>query len=284
MKNLAKLAVLIAAVCLLSSVGLGQQKSIRKTREPTTPPNRVCSVDAVPKGMVIVGYKDNAGCTSGRELLVKRPDASETVCANSPMPAGYIVQSITGSIECREASGNPLTNALVITRGGQNFSTSAMTNSEPIYSRSTSRREITVSVSRGTSTDDEEPPTSPIEERAAISTNAAQPSNSQNSKTSRPVYGAGNIRSQGQRTEQSESTIDLEPVSPIPSRDNIEIAVRRSTVIIGMTMQDVSRAWGKSHTTDSLVENDGLIHIWGYRLGKVYFRNGLVYQILLLKG
>ena len=116
MKNLAKPAVLIASVCLLNSVGLGQQKSIRKTRKPIEPPTMVCTVAAVPKGMVIVGYKDNAGCTSGRELLVKRPDASETVCANSPMPDGYVVQRISGSIECREASPNPLTNALVITR------------------------------------------------------------------------------------------------------------------------------------------------------------------------
>lgn len=256
MKNLAKPAVLIASVCLLNSVGLGQQKSNRKTRKPIEPPKIVCTVTAVPKGMVIVGYKDNARCTSGRELLVKRPDASETVCANSPMPDGYIVQGISGSIECSEASPNPLTNALVITRAGEDLSASSTTNSEPVYSRSTSRREITVSVSRGTSTDDEESPTYPIEERAAISTGAAQRSNSQNSKTSRPI----------------------------PSREDIEIAVRRSTVIIGMTMQDVSRGWGKSHTTDSLVENDGLTHIWGYRRGKVYFRNGVVYKILLLKG
>lgn len=255
MKNLAKPVVLIAAVCLLKPVALCQQKSIRNTRKRTEPPKIVCSVAAVPKGMVIVGYKDNAGCSSGRELLVKRPDASETICANSPMPDSYLVQSISGSIECREASPNPLTNALVIMRGGQNLSTSAMTNSEPIYGRSSSRRETTVSVSRGTSTDDEEPPTSRI---------------------------------RSQRTQQSESTIerdsDLEPASPIPSREDIEIAVRRSTVIIGMTMQDVSRAWGKSHTTDSLVEKDRLIHIWGYRLGKVYFRNGVVYKIVLLKG
>jgi hypothetical protein len=255
MKNLAKPAVLIASVCLLNSVGLGQQKSIRKTRKPIEPPKIVCTVAAVPKGRVIVGYKDNAGCTSGRELLVKRPDASETVCANSPMPDGYSVQSISGSIECREASPNPLTNALVITRAAEDLSASSTTNSESIYSRSTSRREIRVSVSRGTSTDDEAP-TSPIEERAAMSTGAAQHSNSQSSKTSRPI----------------------------PSREDIEIAVRRSTVIIGMTMQDVSRAWGKSHTTDSLVENDGLTHIWGYRRGTVYFRNGVVYKILLLKG
>lgn len=167
MTNLAKLAVVIAAVCLLNSVALGQKKSNRKTGKPTAPAKIVCSVDAVPRGMVIVGYKDNAGCTSGRELLLKRPAASETVCANSPLPDGYIVESISGSIECRDASPNPLTNALVITREGQNVSASAMTNSEPVYTRSTSRREITVQVSRGSSSDDEERPKSPLEERAA---------------------------------------------------------------------------------------------------------------------
>ena len=263
MKNLQKSTVFVAAVCLLSSVALAQQTSIRKTRKLAGPPKTVCSVGAVPKGMVIVGYKDNADCTSGKELLVKRPDATETVCANSPMPDGYTVQSISGSIECSEASSNLLTNALVITRTGEDLSASSTTSSEPSYGTSTSRREITVSHSRDVSTDDKEPPTS----------------------SSRPVNSAGNIRSQ--RTEKSESTIerdsDLEPTSRIPSRADIEIAVRRSTVIIGMTMQDVSRAWGKSHTTDSLVEEDGLTHIWGYRRGKVYFRNGVAFKIILLK-
>lgn len=241
MKNLQKPALLIAAACLLNSAALAQQTSIRKTRKRTEPPKTVCSVAAVPKGMVIVGYKDNADCSSGRELLVKRPDASETVCANSPMPDGYSVQSISGSIDCREASPNLLTNALVITRTGNDLSAS----------------------SRGASTDEEEAPT----------------------PSSRPVDN-GNIRSQ--RTEKSESPIerdsDPEPASRIPSRADIEIAVRRSTVIIGMTMQDVSRAWGKSHTTDSLVEEDGLTHIWGYSRGKVYFRNGVAFKIILLKG
>jgi hypothetical protein len=264
MKNLQKPALLIAAACLLNSFSLAQQTSIRKTRKPTAPPKTVCSVAAVPKGMVIVGYKDNADCPSSRGLLVKRPDASETVCANSPMPDGYSVQSISGSIDCREASPNLLTNALVITRIGDDLSASSTTNSEPIYGRATSRREKTVSHSRGASTDEEE---------------ASSPS-------LRPVDSAGNIRSQ--RTEKTESTIerdsDLEPASRIPSRADIEIAVRRSTVIIGMTMQDVSRAWGKSHTTDSLVEEDGLTHIWGYSRGKVYFRNGVVFKIFLLKG
>lgn len=72
--------------------------------------------------------------------------------------------------------------------------------------------------------------------------------------------------------------------SPRPSRDEIEIAVRRATVIIGMEMQDVSRAWGTPRTNDKLVEEDGLLQIWGYAMGKVYFRNGIVYKIAALKG
>lgn len=81
-----------------------------------------------------------------------------------------------------------------------------------------------------------------------------------------------------------ELSSDSQSASQNPRREDIEIAVRRSTVIIGMEMQDVSRAWGKSHTTDSLIEDNALTHIWGYRRGKVYFRNGIVYKILLLKG
>lgn len=69
-----------------------------------------------------------------------------------------------------------------------------------------------------------------------------------------------------------------------PSRNEIEIAVRRATVLIGMEMQDVSRAWGSPRTNDKLVEETGLIHIWGYKMGRVYFRNGIVYKIELLKG
>lgn len=69
-----------------------------------------------------------------------------------------------------------------------------------------------------------------------------------------------------------------------PSRDEIEIAVRRATVIIGMEMQDVSRAWENPRTNDKIVDEDGLTHIWGYTMGKVYFRNGIVYKIELLKG
>jgi len=68
-----------------------------------------------------------------------------------------------------------------------------------------------------------------------------------------------------------------------PSRNEIDVAIRRSTVLIGMDYQDVTRAWGGSHTTDSLIEDGLRIEIWGYSRGRVYFRNGRVYKAMLLK-
>lgn len=41
-----------------------------------------------------------------------------------------------------------------------------------------------------------------------------------------------------------EKNSGIESEAPSPTREEIEIAVRRTTVMIGMTMQDVSRAWG----------------------------------------
>ncbi len=127
--------LLLIALCCTCPYPAPAQKAIRKTRKPSKP-RFVCSVDAVPQGMVIVGYQDNAVCATGRELLVKRPVSSETVCANSPVPRSYSVQNVTGSIDCRDASPNPLTNALVITRGAQDVFTSIA--SGPSYTRASS--------------------------------------------------------------------------------------------------------------------------------------------------
>jgi hypothetical protein len=149
----------LCSACTYSALG---QKAGSRPRKP--PKSRVvCSVEAVPQGMVIVGYKDNAACETGSELLVKRPTDSETVCANSPVPDGYSVQNIIGSVECRDASPNPLTNAVVITRGGRDGSTSIAPT--PSYTRPSSSREITVKVTTGSSRE-QTPVRSPLEERA----------------------------------------------------------------------------------------------------------------------
>ena len=115
-------------------------------------------------------------------------------------------------------------------------------------------------------------------------TSASIQTPTQTAASTAPAY-----RSQPMRSAKSTSdeSIDPDKKSPSisrPSREEIEIAVRRATVIIGMEMQDVSRAWGNPRTNDKVVEEDGLIHIWGYAMGTVYFRNGIVYKIELLKG
>ena len=83
-------------------------------------------------------------------------------------------------------------------------------------------------------------------------------------------------------TADSEKKFD-ESVASAPTRQEIEVAIRQAKVLIGMDMKDVSKAWGDRHTNDSLVENDTVIQIWRYSNGEVYFRNGVVYKITLLK-
>jgi hypothetical protein len=63
--------------------------------------------------MVIVGYKTNPACGQEMEIVVKRPGASEIVCADSPIPDGFMVDGIRGSLTC--SGGNLLSNALSIT-------------------------------------------------------------------------------------------------------------------------------------------------------------------------
>jgi hypothetical protein len=220
--------VTLCSACTYSALG---QKAGSKPRKP--PKSRVvCSVEAVPQGMVIVGYKDNAACETGSELLVKRPTDSETVCANSPVPDGYSVQNIIGSVECRDASPNPLTNAVVITRGGRDGSTSIAPT--PSYTRPSSSREITVRVTTGSSREPA-PVKSPLEERA----------------------------------------------EKVNGEAKIENAASRGEIVVGMTMDQVLKAWGspqsRSNTTTS---RSGTDSTWTYyRKGQsvdLYFNDGIL--------
>lgn len=83
MKILVKLSILLALVCLCTSA-LAQQKSARKARNKST---TVCRVAAVPKGMVIVGYKPGV-CPVA---IVKRAANGDSICAGSPVPDGFTV-------------------------------------------------------------------------------------------------------------------------------------------------------------------------------------------------
>jgi hypothetical protein len=89
MRQLVKLLLLSVLLCLLPSTSIAQ-KTGRKTRKPS-PPRIICEVGAVPKGMVVVGYKRNSACKDGAELLVKRPDDGDIICAESPVPPQFSI-------------------------------------------------------------------------------------------------------------------------------------------------------------------------------------------------
>ena len=89
MRQLIKLLLLTVLLSLLPS-GAIAQKSGRKTRKPALPAI-ICEIGAVPKGMVVVGYKRNTACSDGTELLVKRPENGDIICAESPVPPPFSI-------------------------------------------------------------------------------------------------------------------------------------------------------------------------------------------------
>ena len=89
MQRLFKLLLLSVLLCLLPSESIAQ-KSGRKTRKPS-PPSIICKIESVPKGMVFVGYKRNPACPNGAELLVKRPENGDIICAESPVPPKFSI-------------------------------------------------------------------------------------------------------------------------------------------------------------------------------------------------
>ena len=89
MQLLIKLVLLSVLLCLLPSESIAQ-KSGRRTRKPSLPPV-ICKIASVPNGMVVVGYKRNSACSDGAELLVKRPENGDIICAESPVPPGFSI-------------------------------------------------------------------------------------------------------------------------------------------------------------------------------------------------
>jgi uncharacterized protein DUF3465 len=91
MQHLIKLLLLSLLVCLFPSTSIAQ-RSERRTRKSSSPPV-ICKIASVPKGMVVVGYKRNSACSDGNELLVKRPENGDIICAESPLPSQFSIAS-----------------------------------------------------------------------------------------------------------------------------------------------------------------------------------------------
>jgi Protein of unknown function (DUF3465) len=96
MQQLIKLLLLSVLLCLLPA-GSFAQKSTRRTRRPSPSPI-ICNLASVPNGMVVVGYKRNSACSDGFELLVRRPENGDIICAGSPLPSEFSIAT--------EAQGN----------------------------------------------------------------------------------------------------------------------------------------------------------------------------------
>ena len=89
MQQLIKLLILSLLLCLCPTGSIAQ-KSSRRTRK-SSPPTIICKITSVPKGMVVVGYKRNSACSDGAELLVKRPENGDIICAESPLPPQFSI-------------------------------------------------------------------------------------------------------------------------------------------------------------------------------------------------
>src|ERR1043166_731859 len=82
MKQLVKLLLLSLTLCFLTCGSIAQKRA----RPPV-----ICKIGSVPDGLVVVGYKRNSACSDGTELLVKRPENGDIICAESPLPAGFSI-------------------------------------------------------------------------------------------------------------------------------------------------------------------------------------------------
>lgn len=88
--------LLLVLVCFFSSISIAQKHS-RRTRKPSIPAV-ICNIRFVPNGMVVVGYTRNSACSDGSELIVKRPENGDIICAESPVPSQFSIAT--------EAQGN----------------------------------------------------------------------------------------------------------------------------------------------------------------------------------
>ena len=119
MQQLGKLLLLSLLLCSLPSDSIAQ-KSGRRTRKPLSPPI-ICKISSVPNGMVVVGYKRNSACSDGTELVVKRPENGDIICAESPVPAQFSIVS-----EAQGASAGTCPNKAFLISGASSGSATSV--------------------------------------------------------------------------------------------------------------------------------------------------------------
>src|SRR5688572_18984787 len=111
MQQLMKPLLLLVFLCFLHSISLAQ-KSIRTTPRRSPPPI-ICKISSVPNDMVVIGYKRNSACSDGSELLLKRPENGDIICAESPVPPGFSIAT-----EAQGAAAGTCPNKAFLISGG----------------------------------------------------------------------------------------------------------------------------------------------------------------------
>ena len=159
-----KVTLFFALICCICITAIGQKRSKRAT--PAASQRVVCKATSVPQGFVVVGYKPVTTCGGSPELVTKRPEAADIVCADSPVPDGYSVISRAASAACVSGDTNPLSNALFIAR---NDAAAPSTKKVAVRNDDAAKedRRITVLVERGGQRDDEDAPV-PVSRAAAV--------------------------------------------------------------------------------------------------------------------
>jgi hypothetical protein len=226
MRIVTSLAFLCALTCLPLEITAQKRANSNKPSTAAGSSRPVCEGQPIPKEFVVVGLKRSGRCGSLPELVVKRPAASETVCANSPIPSGYSMTEVTSLHACSGASPNPLTNALFIARDG------AVTVQPGRASQ------------RARSYDNEG------EESAPLTRRAARPQDD----TARIVEERATRINQ-----QAEDSLAQKA-----AKDKFELA-RKEMIFTGMIKNEVLRSWWKPYKVDALTTDEGTWEIWRYR-------------------
>lgn len=246
-----KIAIRIVSFCtllfLVTNIALGQTRSTKRitSKSTSSAPTSLCKSDSIPKGFVVVGYKSSAKCGENSELIIKKPSDAEVVCAGSPIPEGYSVTGIAGTMDCSSEGSNPLTNALNIAREGTVSTKPASAN-----------RAI-----RSSDDDEDETPRRTTNRRAAQTNN-----------------GGGSLIEQ--RAAQANAAARRE-IAEQEARNTINLAIKNHRVLVGMTKDQVLRAVGRPSSMTRDTTRNEVYEIWMYDTrgggyGAVHIRDGVV--------
>lgn len=232
MKFFASLTLALTFACLASETP-AQKRAARKPPSSAGSARPLCQGDAVPKGQVVVGLKPSTRCGSSLELVTKKPSDSEVVCESSPVPPGYSVTSVTASPACASASSNPLTNAVVIARGGT----------------VTGQRNVSSQASPSYNSDDEE---------EAGPTHRQDRASRKSDGTQRLVEEHADEANQRAREHLAQKEWE----------DIVEQAISNHQLLIGMTTEQVLRSWGRPGHVDTYTTARGTSSTWFYSKGQ----------------